>query len=141
MALKKYEIDAIVETIVEKLGEYNSKIHLPSEEELNILFFKEVPVAERISAILSDIKNLERRSDELRKEAINLIREHYNNPNRYIYSPDGELTPIRNKFIEEYKLKVGFKPINTSTISNLVILNQNKDLDEIIKIVCNKLNI
>ncbi len=136
MKLKMYEIDAIVSEIVNKLIKHNNSLNIPTEKEVE----KEM---EQNHPVIIELNNLIKQEEEIKKQIKKIWKS--NNVLGSFYETNSNIFPIIRHFRDEemnlIKEKVGFKVIDQQRIRNLVILNSNKDLEEIINIVSSELGI
>lgn len=136
MKLKMYEIDAIVSEIVNKITKHNNSLTIPNERELELELEKTHPVIIEVNQLIEQIRGLNKNIKKIWKTS-NFSSSFYESvPNVY-----GLIKHITNKELDEIKKQIGFKVIDQQRIRNLVILNSNKDLEEIINIVSSELGI
>lgn len=125
MALKKYEVDAVVDTITKVINGHNEQIKITEKAVIKECCNK--------SSTFKKLLSIEEKLSKLRKEETSLINElrseyklSYGINVKYIF-----MGQVRDS-LEEAAGKVS---ITKEDISNAVILSSGKDLNEIVKSV------
>lgn len=122
MALKKYEVDAVVNTIMKIVNDHNEQINIDDETITKAGCNKSTTFKKLIA--------VEKKIDKLHKEQNNLVQELASEVGMSYYG--GAKNFFKSQLRQDLEEIAGKVKISKEDISNAVILSSGNDLNDIV---------